>query len=101
MGGRPIALFGFAPTPHTDTACCWMLASEDASTTHGKWLARNTHRIVTAADHRWSRFVNFVDARNGVHVRWLRWAGFTLEPATPHGPQGLPFHFFHRTAPHV
>lgn len=40
------------------------------------------------------RLTNHVDVRNGLAIRWLRWLGFTLDPAEPAGPFGLPFHHF-------
>lgn len=35
---------------------------------------------------------NVIDARYEAAVRWARWLGFTVWPALPYGPQGLPFH---------
>ena len=98
--GLPIALWGFAETS-VDTACPWMLASPALSTTHRAWLLRNTTKIVQSGDRRWSHFRNRVDARNFVHVRWLRWAGFVVEEPEPFGPFNLPFRVFHRTVPNV
>lgn len=97
-GGRPISLFGFAPIDQ-DTACPWLVAAEDLVTTHRAWFIRQSAAIVALGDHRWSRFFNYVDARNTVHVRWLRWVGFRVLPAAPHGPYGLPFHAIHRSSP--
>ncbi len=94
--GRPIALYGFAPVSET-TACPWLLAADELSTVHRSWLLRNTQRIVKSGDHIWSHHRNRVDARNTVHVRWLSWAGFTLEAPEPFGPFSLPFRAFHRT----
>ena len=37
---------------------------------------------------------NYVDARHTDAIRWLKWLGFTLHPATPYGPFDLPFHKF-------
>lgn len=37
---------------------------------------------------------NHVDARNSSAIRWLKWLGFTIRPAEPHGPFNLPFHPF-------
>lgn len=97
---RVLALYGFAPINET-TACPWLLASDDLSTRHRSWLLRNTQRIVRSGDHLWTRFWNRVDARNAVHLRWLGWAGFTVEEAAPHGPFSMPFRAFHRTIPCV
>ena len=37
---------------------------------------------------------NIVDARNTKSIAWLKHMGFTVPPARPTGPQGLPFHLF-------
>lgn len=44
---------------------------------------------------------NYVDARNAVSIRWLRWLGFEIEPAAPFGIHGLPFHRFSMRVNHV
>jgi hypothetical protein len=38
---------------------------------------------------------NYVDARNAVSIAWLRWLGFSIDPAEPYGALGRPFHRFH------
>ncbi|HVJ40147.1 MAG TPA: hypothetical protein VM639_01570 [Dongiaceae bacterium] len=38
--------------------------------------------------------VNWVDARYAAAIRWLGWMGFTLYPAAPYGPFGMPHHRF-------
>lgn len=45
---------------------------------------------------------NVIDIRNKVHIRWLRWMGFTFigEPF-PYGPHNLPFLKFVRIQPYV
>jgi hypothetical protein len=37
---------------------------------------------------------NYTDARHKAAIRWLRWCGFTVEPAEPYGVDKLPFHRF-------
>lgn len=96
LGARPLALFGFADLGE-GTGCPWLLGSDELVTDHRVWFLRHTPEIVSSGDHRWTRFWNRVDARNSLHVRWLRWAGFTVDPPAPHGPYGLPFHPIHRT----
>lgn len=41
---------------------------------------------------------NIVDGRNTKHIEWLRWLGFTINPAPCRGgPPGIPFYNFHWT----
>jgi hypothetical protein len=37
---------------------------------------------------------NFVDARNVLSVKWLKWLGFEMDEAEPYGIHGEPFHKF-------
>lgn len=38
--------------------------------------------------------MNYVDARNTVAIRWLKWLGFKFEPAAPYGARRFLFHKF-------
>lgn len=93
--GRPLALFGFVDLGN-GAACPWLLGSDDLVDRHRGWFIRNSQTIVRSGDHRWGHFWNRVDARNILHIRWLRWVGFGVGPAAPHGPYGLPFHSISR-----
>lgn len=96
---RPIALFGAGDCTDTlgpDVGAPWLLGSDALVTTHRSWFIRNTKRIVTMADHRYSRFFNRVDTRNTLHLRWIRWAGFLVMPAVRVPPEGHSFHPFFR-----
>jgi hypothetical protein len=44
---------------------------------------------------------NVIDERNTVHIRWLKWMGFTFIRRVNYGPQNLPFIKFVRIQPHV
>lgn len=67
-----------------------------------RWLDQNPRELLRASafflnEHLLRSFpqmLNFVDARNERSIRWLRRLGFTIRPAQPHGPRGLPFHRF-------
>jgi hypothetical protein len=96
--GRPIALYGFVDLG-AYLACPWLLGSEDLVTKHRAWFIRQSPAIVSSGDYRWSSFWNRVDARNTVHVRWLRWVGFQVDTPVAHGPFHLPFHNITRNAP--
>ena len=37
---------------------------------------------------------NFVDARNTMSIKWLKWLGFEMDEAEPYGIHGEPFHKF-------
>jgi GNAT superfamily N-acetyltransferase len=71
----------------------WMLGS-DLIEQHGKAFLRRSRGVVAQMQAAYPELENWVDARNAVSIRWLRWLGFTLEPAAPFGPFDCPFHRF-------
>ncbi len=56
---------------------------------------RASKEVVAAMLEDYPYLENFVDARNVVSIRWLRWLGFTIEEAQPYGLLNRPFHRFH------
>ena len=88
---QPFALFG------NGFASPWMLGTEGIEG-NWRWFLRNTPEIVRLMQGDHPVIVNAVDARNERHVRWIKWAGFTLLAPTP-GPFGHPFIPFYRRAP--
>lgn len=42
--------------------------------------------------------LNYVDARNTMTIRWLKWLGFTIDDPIPYGVNGEPFSRFWRIA---
>lgn len=102
IGGRLACLFGVAVIHLAPaTGAPWLLGT--------RWLDQNPRELVRASrqfldEHLLRRFpqmLNYVDARNVRSIRWLRALGFTIRPAQPYGPMGLPFHRFDRGFDHV
>jgi hypothetical protein len=90
--GRVLAIFGVAK-PHaiSDYGMIWMLGSKEVPK-HTKMLLRASKAYVKRELRKTSHLVNYVDAEYQEAVRWLRWLGFTVSPATPRGPNGELFH---------
>lgn len=92
--GRPICLWGVAPASLINRiGVPWLLGSDDIET-HQVAFLRRSRPMVGEMMETYAVLSNWVDARNRVSMRWLRWLGFTLFPAQPFGPDGLPFHRF-------
>ncbi|MBB6211013.1 hypothetical protein [Novispirillum itersonii] len=92
VGGRVEALFGVAADagdPHTGIV--WLLASPVLEA-HPLTVLRYSRMVVDHWQRRYRLLTNWVDARNRVSLRWLRWLGFTVFPAVPYGPDGERFH---------
>lgn len=93
--GRLVALFGVAPhSLLSETAYPWLIGTKLMRANAGPVL-RYARGYIEFARERYPRLVNYVDARNGPSIRWLRRIGFTIDPPAPHGVMGLPFHRFH------
>lgn len=72
----PVAIFGIERM--TDkVGAIWMVASQDFQKLHRQFLRECRSGIAEmAADY--DLIYNFTDARNKVHHRWIKWAGFTI-----------------------
>lgn len=85
-GVAPLSALGGVGAP-------WLLGSV-AMEQHTRRLVQIAPAYIAAMLRAYPTLVNFVHAENRRAVRWLRAAGFTLDPAHPYGPQGALFHRF-------
>lgn len=98
VDGEPVCIFGVAPRSLlTGEGLPWMLATDGLQQIE-RVLARMSKPVVEAMLDAYPMLGNWVDARNTRTIRWLKWLGFTVEPAAPFGAEQLPFHRFWRTA---
>lgn len=88
------AIFGAAPHPLPDVGVVWMLGT-DAIRTEAYSIAKRTRRYFDELNSVYPILWNYIDARNTVSLRWLRWGGFKLLKDVEIG--GHPFHIFART----
>lgn len=101
VDGEPACVFGAASTSLLGgDGVPWLLGS-DAIERHQRAFLRRNREYVRQMQAAFPTLRNMVDARNATSIRWLRWLGFTIEPAVPFGPFGLPFHPFILEAPHA
>ena len=89
--GVPTGLFGIVEDPTGVGAVAWMV-STDGIERYSMTFLRRCRKWVATLLETYGTLWNYVDARNTVHVKWLRWMGFTLEGPVPYGYQGLPFY---------
>ncbi|WP_374312426.1 phage protein Gp13 family protein [Dongia sp.] len=93
-----VCMFGVGPiTLLTGTGRPWMLATDRLDrwpVALNKLVGGYLRRMLDQYPH----LENWVDSRNTRHVQWLRRLGFTLHPAQPAGPFGVPFHRFEMEA---
>lgn len=93
VDGEPICIFGVSPWGD-DTGRPWMVGTEQI-VKHQKIFLRYCKKCVAIMQDNYSLLHNYVDDRNLLAVKWLKWLGFKFDEATPYGPDGLPFlHFY-------
>ncbi len=59
---------------------------------------RGSRDVLAEFHRRYATLYNVCDARNEVHVKWLRWLGFSLIQKYECGPKAVPVYEFARIA---
>ncbi len=99
--GKIVCMFGVGRvTLLSTTGIPWMLGS-DLVESHSIPFLRRSLDYRDAMLDIYTVLKNYVDERNVLAIRWLRWLGFTIEPAEPFGVEQRPFHAFHQERPNV
>lgn len=97
----PVAVFGAAPYPLPGVGIVWMVGTPGIDRE-----ALAIGRASRAAFNRLNEAYpialwNYIDDRNHLSKRWLRWGGFKEIDTKPMGPKALPFTLFSRTSLNV
>lgn len=94
---KPLAIFGIAPDPERDdTARVWLLGSEELAT-HSFFFLRNSSKWIEKFHQEYSVLWNYIDVRNKVHIRWLKWCGFNfIRRIDKHGIEKRSFYEFEK-----
>lgn len=73
---QPIGMFGAVPMDKDFlTAAIWLLSTDDLFNVRYQFL-RNSRLWLDVLHKPFSIVFNYVDARNTVHVKWLKWCDF-------------------------
>ncbi|MEO1029596.1 MAG: hypothetical protein AAFX02_11145 [Pseudomonadota bacterium] len=86
FGAAPIGMINRAATP-------WMVGSNKLER-YPITVLRHNRRIIDRWTSQFDHLFNYVDTRNEVSKKWLKWLGFKLHDPRPYGPLGLDFHKF-------
>jgi len=85
-GVCPISLISGSGSP-------WMLGTDLINEKQRIFLRRSKPWLDDIRkDYRYLE--NFVDERNVMSIKWLKWLGFEMDEAEPYGIHGEPFHKF-------
>jgi hypothetical protein len=89
--GDIIGLFGVSPYPgDKNVGAVWMVATDELPKYTRQFL-RETRRWVKVMQDHYPILWNIVDTRNTVHVKWIKWCGFTFHGTHLIGPDKIPF----------
>jgi len=91
--GMPVGMYGVCPSQHEGVGIVWMLASNAIEPLYRQFLRESRQRIMEISQD-YHLITNFTDARNSVHHRWIKWAGFTILNTRDFGIEQRPFHEF-------
>ncbi len=97
---EPIGMWGVIPMGEM-LGGVWMLAANSLVKSKARqWsFLRQARSYVDQMQEEYPVLANCVDARNKVHIRWLRWMGFTFIAEHPnYGAEGRLFLEFVRTS---
>ena len=92
--GEVVCLFGIEQDPENENVGApWLLTSHSIEKYAWEFLHRSIDWMKEAKqDYRTLR--NYVDVRNTVSIRWLRWLGFDIKEPKPFGADQMLFHLF-------
>lgn len=94
--GKRVGLCGVAPSPFSDAGVVWMCAT-DAIMKHQMAFLRRSKAALDYLSADYDVLHNCVDARNTVHIKWLKWMGFSfINKHETYGVEQRPFYEFIR-----
>ena len=71
-----VCMLGCCPTNIHSAAIVWLLASDDLKKDIPLRFLRHSRGVVEIFQKRYPVLYNFIDARNTLHIKWLKWCGF-------------------------
>lgn len=92
--GEVVAVFGDAVYSLLGSVGVPWLISTVHVERHARAFLKVCKPEVQAMLTRHQHLLNYVDVRNTVAIRWLKWLGFTFGPAAPYGARRFLFHPF-------
>jgi hypothetical protein len=92
--GVPVGLFGVTPfRDNHKVGIVWMVATPLLIKSQIEFLRKSVKWLDDVQCEKYPVLFNYVDARNTVHIRWLKWCGFqVISRKERWGAQSLPFY---------
>ena len=86
----PVGMFGVS-----QEGAIWLLATPEIKRIRFSFL-RESRKVVNFLNNQYPKLWNFVDCRNELHLRWLKWCGFKFITKTNYGVLNKPFYYFEK-----
>lgn len=88
--GEPVGLFGV-----NNAGAIWLLATDNLKDIKIAFL-KECKKVINLLNKKYKVLWNFVDCRNELHIKWLKWCGFTFIKKLNYGVLDKPFYEFVR-----
>jgi hypothetical protein len=94
--GIPVGLLGVGKSMIEGAGSIWLLATDDIEKYQITFL-RHSKKVLKELQQDYLALHNYVDARNSLHIKWLKWMGFTfINKLDRFGVEQRPFYEFVR-----
>lgn len=91
-----VAMCGLTESPFKGVGIPWAVATPEIEK-HSIGMLRASKALLRIFHSHYPKLVNFVDARNKTHIRWLQWLGFEfIRLHEEYGVARIPFWEFTR-----
>ena len=95
--GVPVAMFGVVPfEDEPKFGSIWLLGTDHISDDIPIGFLRWSKKFFPTVMEPYDMVCNVVDKRNEVHIKWIKWLGFSFIREIVHGPEKRPFYEFVR-----
>ena len=77
----------------SEDGAIWLLATPEIKRIRYSFL-RESRKVVNLLNKKYTLLWNYVDCRNDLHLRWLKWCGFSFLRKVKYGVNQKPFYEF-------
>lgn len=89
---KPVAIFGISDVGQ-NVGAIWLLATDNLKDIKYPFL-RECKKVINFLNTKYKILWNFVDCRNSLHIKWLKWCGFKFINKQKYGVLNEPFYEF-------
>ena len=91
---KPVGIFGINDVGN-NVGAIWLLATDKLKDIQYSFLRENK-KVIDFLNTKYKILWNFVDCRNSLHIKWLKWCGFKFINKQKYGVLNKPFYEFIR-----